>query len=520
MAYTQYLVMNNMNSKPYNDEEIDFSIIFNLIKRNKFLITSITAISTLLTYFYCIKATPLWSGSFSILVKEEENNLTNSSSLLPGALQFKKFDEQSQTQLLILKSPYVLKPVFKYVENYNKLNNIENKLTYIDWITNKLKVDFEEESKVLLVKYIDYDKEHIINVLKLISERYQNYSKQKRNLEVNKSIKYLKLQKQDIKKKALKSQKELNLHSIENGLGDIDGFTDLEGTSTFTPDNNFLQNQNLSSTIQNESIKNTKPASQRFSNQFKLLEQYETVYLDLSSKLKANSTTLQSLKLKINNLKESLKRPNEILLKYRELLRKARINNNLLNKIDNKLEFFKLEKFQSPDPWLIISVPSIDQKIVYPRKILFTSVGLAFSFFFITTLVFFKEKFADILYESNELDHLLNLEKIGDFTLEDFELNIKKMKNIIRNSSLVEASSKLAFIKYKTVLFNNLINQLIKEEKKISFIDNIDDENIINNFDKVIIIVELGKITRKDVQIINEYINIYKPKIAEYINIK
>jgi len=194
MAYTQYLVMNNMNSKPYNDEEIDFSIIFNLIKRNKFLITSITAISTLLTYFYCIKATPLWSGSFSILVKEEENNLTNSSSLLPGALQFKKFDEQSQTQLLILKSPYVLKPVFKYVENYNKLNNIENKLTYIDWITNKLKVDFEEESKVLLVKYIDYDKEHIINVLNLISERYQNYSKQKRNLEINKSIKYFYLE--------------------------------------------------------------------------------------------------------------------------------------------------------------------------------------------------------------------------------------------------------------------------------------------------------------------------------------
>ena len=60
----------------------------------------------------------------------------------------------------------------------------------------------------------------------------------------------------------------------------------------------------------------------------------------------------------------------------------------------------------------------------------------------------------------------------------------------------------------------------IKEEKKISFIDNIDDENIINNFEKVIIIVELGNITRKDVQIINEYINIYKPKIAEYINIK
>ena len=50
-------------------------------------------------------------------------------------------------------------------------------------------------------------------------------------------------------------------------------------------------------------------AGQRFEKQFALLEEYESNFVDLSSKLKPNSSTLKEIKEKIENLRSSLKRP-------------------------------------------------------------------------------------------------------------------------------------------------------------------------------------------------------------------
>ena len=74
----------------------------------------------------------------------------------------------------------------------------------------------------------------------------------------------------------------------------------------------------------NFQIDNDK-AGQRFQAQFKLLEKYESQYIDLSSKLKPSSKTLDSLKTKIDNLRSSLKD----LIKYpryRELKKQAQLN--------------------------------------------------------------------------------------------------------------------------------------------------------------------------------------------------
>ena len=86
-----------------------------------------------------------------------------------------------------------------------------------------------------------------------------------------------------------------------------------------------------------------------------------------------------------------MRRPNEILLKYRELLRQSKIDNALLANIEQNLAMYKLEKNQKPDPWLMISVPTIDSKAVYPRKLFFTAMGFMFSFVFISLLLFLKK---------------------------------------------------------------------------------------------------------------------------------
>ena len=116
-------------------------------------------------------------------------------------------------------------------------------------------------------------------------------------------------------KKSIESKKEFNEFTINNRLGNIDGFINL-GYQQNSPPSNFNLNkqQILDSNIQSPSFNRVESGSagQRFSNQFNLLEQYESQYVDLSTKLKPNSKKLFELKRKIDNLNDALKRPNEI----------------------------------------------------------------------------------------------------------------------------------------------------------------------------------------------------------------
>ena len=98
------------------------------------------------------------------------------------------------------------------------------------------------------------------------------------------------------------SKKAYNKFTIDNGLGNIDGFISLGDINTSSKkvalddfDNNLKQNQSKNiagSTAQLKKTNNAK-AGQRFEKQFALLEEYESDFLNLSSKLKPNSKHLK-----------------------------------------------------------------------------------------------------------------------------------------------------------------------------------------------------------------------------------
>ena len=70
-----------------------------------------------------------------------------------------------------------------------------------------------------------------------------------------------------------------------------------------------------------------------------MLEDNEAKLLELSARLKPNSKTLSNLKIKIKNLKEFLKRPNQILLEFRELNRLAKRDETFLANIEESGHF-------------------------------------------------------------------------------------------------------------------------------------------------------------------------------------
>ena len=78
---------------------------------------------------------------------------------------------------------------------------------------------------------------------------------------------------------------------------------------------------------------------------------------DLSSKLKSNSKTLLTLKARIDNLREYLKRPNEILINHGILREKSARTTGLLYSTENALALAKITLNKSPPVVPSTSVP-------------------------------------------------------------------------------------------------------------------------------------------------------------------
>ena len=88
----------------------------------------------------------------------------------------------------------------------------------------------------------------------------------------------------------------------------------------------------------------------------------------MASRLKPESEYLKDLNIKILKLKSSLKRPNEILLKFRQLQTLAQRQEKILNKIENELVDNTLEIVKQQEPWQMISKPTIDKSRVSPKR--------------------------------------------------------------------------------------------------------------------------------------------------------
>ena len=293
------------------------------------------------------------------------------------------------------------------------------------------------------------------------------------------------------------SVQELNSFSIENGLGDIDGFVELESENLPIDYGSFeinLPNQPISKLLKNT----TSKAGQRFTNQFKLLEIYEAKYIDLSSRLKPNSDTMTSLKMKIDTLRLSLKRPNEILLKFNDLKKKASRNENMLNELENKLIILKLEKVKQKDPWKVISKPTIDQNLVSPKKGLLTIAFLLIGLFLSGIYSLFKEKKSGVIYEIEKIKTNLNCDYIESISEKEADLNTKIVKSILKN---YPKNSKIG-----VVFIKETNKEIFNFDEKIQYIDNFFKKVLTQTNTKIIFVVRKDLCKYDDIKLINKYI--------------
>ena len=511
--------MTNLNNKlqDFPNDEINLANIKSSLIREKKLIGFIVSISTLFAIIFAYTTKPVWQGEFEIVIKNNNNNLNNNSfqnsNSLPTFLNNKSSD--NETQKLILKSESVLMPVFQNVRKYytNKGINTEN-LLFESWI-NQLKIDYENNTNVLNIKHKNKDKVLILNTLKNISKEYKEYSKKNVVENIRRTIDYLTLQKEIMENKSLNSSKDFNKFSIENGLGNIDGFitsgNNISNTDILKDELSFKNNiSNNQSAFQLQTPYNPLPnAGRRYKEQFTVLERNESLYSNLSTKLKPESKTLISLKSKIDKLKSSLKKPNEILIEYKRLAKVAQRDELFLNQIEANLESAKLELVKTPKVWETISEPRINSSRISPKRsqsIIFTFLG---SSFISLLLVLIKERLSGIIYNKESILDRIDCNFIGSTSVSEINYTRLLFKTLTKNYS------KVGLINFKQHINFSSLKLIIDKIPNLN-IYKLDNENE-KNVEKLIILVEAKKLKYDDLIELNKYIKIFKEKIIGWI---
>lgn len=508
-----------------NNDEVDINSLIKLFIRNKFLITFITLIGSLSTVLYTLVQPSVYEGSFEIIV--EEKNKKKANSFEPNILKsIVKNSFNDKAQEFILKSPSVLKPIFDITKAkfIARNQNVED-LSYDVWVQKYLNIKFEEKTNILKVKYKDIDTNLILETLNLIKNKYQAYSKRDLEKQLKRTETYLNDQIKILKKQSKASLKIYNEFSMDNGLGSIDGFVGLRQNNNLNQNIRDLDNFKNSLNFLDKNIASQEnpisklEAGQRFDNQFRLLEQYEATYLDLSSKLTPKSTTLSNLKIKIENLRASLKRPNEILIKYRELLKKAERDERFLYLFENEITNTRLEIARQQDPWELISEPTLADNRISPKRTKSVLIAFVLSLIGGFFLARIKEKSQGVLYEFRDLESQVQAKYLETLFSRSKILSLKILKSflnkniseILKNNENKEMGLIMISNKQET---KNALKEIINlsKEKSIKFVD-FEDEKSIQKFDTIAFVLCTNDINENDISLLNKFISIYEEKL-------
>ena len=461
----------NLDKKLNNlDEEINLIHFLNIALRNKFFISTVTFISIVFGLFYAFFQKKLWEGQFQIVLnKENKNSLAsqllgdNSELSLLSGLGLSDGNSSLKTELEILKSPSVLMPVFEYIKQQKLQSDKSFKnISFSNWRKNYLNVSLKKGTSVLNFSFKDNDRNLILPSLSKITKTYQDYSGKSRKRNLSLSEEYLNGQ---IKKYKLRSSKSFNLaqdFAIQKDLI-INNFSSLQKPS-FNFQNN-QENKKASSNITGSivgieeirvqsvnKIRNIEERIKKIENlennynelqyigstipalvETGLLEELQIVDKKLAflkSSYKENSRTVRNFskeklilmklvkdralgflkaeKLETEALLETLIRPKEVLIKYRELIREAARDEKTLIQLENNLNIIKLENARYQQPWDLITEPTLIPSPVEPNKknivFIFTLLGLLSSYVF----SILKEKISGVVYEKDILENILN----------------------------------------------------------------------------------------------------------------
>jgi succinoglycan biosynthesis transport protein ExoP len=403
------------------DDEIDLRQLTAALQRHWRLIAKVAGSTLALSALYAFLTPKVWEGEFQIVLASNESPASGAQQLLqsnPGLAQLigsKGGENELETEVKILESPSVLKPVFDFVKE-QKIRAGENvdKWRYSAWLKDNLTIELQKGTSVLNLSYRDTEKTLVLPALQRISREYQAYSGRDRERGISQAIKYLDQQIVVYKRQSVDSLRQAQQFAIEQDLTALkgNGEADTEVRDALNIEAIRIQAANEIRSIDEQlkqlSTLSNDPEAVMFRGLvipelatqgiYQSLDDMDVQLALLESKFTAREDSIRQLKEKrrllINVLKKqtfgyleakrtdaqariaSTERPKGVLIKYRELLREAGRDEATLTKLEAERQLLALEQARKTDPWELISTPTLLDAPVAPRKSRILALGL------------------------------------------------------------------------------------------------------------------------------------------------
>tara|TARA_B100000212_G_scaffold341942_1_gene326735 strand:- start:141 stop:1844 length:1704 start_codon:yes stop_codon:yes gene_type:complete len=540
---------NNLDTKQATsteNDDINFNLIFLTLSRKKRLFIKSFIIIQIISLAYTFSRRPLWEGQFQIVMSNNSSNFSKARNALiaesnPGLSDLigGTSEKKLKTEVKILESPSILKPVYEMVKEYKKQEGVSvKKFNFEDWREDSLVVNLIKKTSVLDLRYRDNSKELIQKVIEKISRDYQLYSGRDREKGLNLGLKYLTEQINLYTPRSAASIRKAQKYAIEQDLyplqeenskgldKEVKEYIDIERIRVEAA--NKLRNIDYKldqlSTLGNDpnNIKFFGKLTPEINDQGlpKLLDEIDAKLALYSSQFKSNDEIITKLLKKrdiyIQLLKEqaegylkalkidtqarlsSTERPEGVLIKYKALLREASRDQLVLTQLENDRQLLALEKARSEDPWQLITDPTISDEKVYPNKTKMILLGLVIGTFLSAALTLLEDKRRGQIFYFEQLKNLFPYKFLVNLEIEKDNLEVQPL-------NLLMSSRQLKEIKGKTYLYNPGERNSIFEEKILSCIKNenkdikfINDLSNLNN-ENIIIIFIGGFVTFKQV---------------------
>ena len=407
-------------SSPSVDEEIDLRQVAGALGRHRRLIAKVAGASLLLSGINAFLSKPVWEGQFQIVLEDQSSGggklaqLAAADPMLANLAGLGSASGKSslETEVKILESPSVLKPVYDYVLSQKRKAGINiDHFTFADWLPS-LKVELEKGTSVLNIAYKDTDKQLVLPVIKRVSQTYQTYSDRDRSRGLTQGVSYLEEQLTKLRPQANQSMRAAQAFALNNGLGLQDGMPtavsavsgagasgSVESSREAAQNKvNALQQQLSAARAAGATRVYVAPQLEANADLYAKLQRMEAQLQEKSALLLANDPSIQTLKRQIRSLTQvinqqtigllegqlqtasaqltSLTRPRAVVLKHRELVRTALRDEKTVAELEAQLQTLRLEKARQTDPWELISTPTLLDKPVAPRKGRIMALGL------------------------------------------------------------------------------------------------------------------------------------------------
>ena len=206
---------------------------------------------------------------------------------------------------------------------------------------------------------------------------------------------------------------------------------------------------------------------------------------------------------------EAVTRPKDVLMRYKELMRKANRDEFTLINLENQLRLVELDAARQEDPWQLITDPTLLKNKVSPSRKKIGLIGLFIGLIGGSIFSYIKEKKSGIIYDLDQLERTLSIPTTYYLTLEEEEFKVENI-NVLKayvNKQIGNNINLICVSNCQPELIKKLKKSLNNVNKEIILFDSIEVFKSIPT-GKNLLVIDSNSIKFSDINYLSKYLDV------------